>query len=178
MGNLSPRLSWMHILMSAHTTRAAGMKPSETTNKAIVEIMDRLGINCIVTASHPIIMGMMQLANETTLSAINEYPGRIYGYISVCPGEGLGAVKSELKKYALNPGFVGLKFLPGVITARLPSVNTSTRRTLQMKWPVWFLSHMGGQPADIRSKRNGRQPPWHEIAVRTPGRRRSSTHIN
>lgn len=87
--------------------------PSETTNKAIVEIMDRLGINCIVTASHPIIMGMMQLANETTLSAINEYPGLIYGYISVCPGEGLGAVKSELKKYALNPGFVGLKFLPG-----------------------------------------------------------------
>jgi len=87
--------------------------PSQTTNASIVGSMDRLGINCIVTAPHLMVMGMMQLANEITAAAIREYPGRIYGYISICPGEGMEAVKAELKKYEFHPGFVGLKLLPG-----------------------------------------------------------------
>lgn len=87
--------------------------PSQTVNDSIVASMDRLGINCIVTAPHMITMGMMQLANEMAAAAICEYPGRIYGYISICPGEGLEAVKAELNKYENHPGFLGLKFLPG-----------------------------------------------------------------
>lgn len=87
--------------------------PGSTTNAAVVSSMDRLGINCIVTAPHLLILGMMKSANEATVAAISEYPGRMYGYISICPGEGLEAVKTELKKYEYHPGFVGLKLLPG-----------------------------------------------------------------
>ncbi len=87
--------------------------PKETTNQAIVASLDRLGINCIVTAPHLLITGMMAAANTVAAAAAAEYPGRIYGYIVICPGEGMDAVKAELKKYGNHPSFVGLKFLPG-----------------------------------------------------------------
>ncbi|MGI5878449.1 MAG: amidohydrolase family protein [Christensenellales bacterium] len=87
--------------------------PQETTTGAIVRSMDRLGIDCIVTAPHPLVMGMMAVANETTAAAISDFPGRIYGYICVCPGEGMEAVREQIGLYADHPGFLGLKFLPG-----------------------------------------------------------------
>lgn len=87
--------------------------PVETTSAAIVKSLDRLGIDCIVTAPHMLVMGMMQVANEAAVEAMAEFPGRIYGYVSICPGEGMEAVKSELRKYERNPGFLGLKLLPG-----------------------------------------------------------------
>jgi uncharacterized protein len=87
--------------------------PRETTNAAIVKSLDRLGIDCIVTAPHMLVMGMMKAANESAVEAMAEFSDRIYGYITICPGEGLEAVKSELEKYGRNPGFLGLKLLPG-----------------------------------------------------------------
>lgn len=87
--------------------------PAETSNSAIIASMDRLGINCIVTAPHMLVMGMMETANKTTVAAIEEFPGRIFGYIAVCPGEGMEVIKAELKKYERDSRFVGLKFLPG-----------------------------------------------------------------
>jgi predicted TIM-barrel fold metal-dependent hydrolase len=87
--------------------------PRETTPDAIIRSMDRLGIDCIVTAPHPLILGMMAVANETAAKASRDFPGRIYGYISICPGEGLEAVKAQLQQYGADPNFLGLKFLPG-----------------------------------------------------------------
>lgn len=87
--------------------------PRETANAAVVASLDRLGIDKIVTAPHMLVMGMMRQANEATAKAACDFPGRIYGYIAVCPGEGLDAVRSELMKYGDDPRFVGLKFLPG-----------------------------------------------------------------
>ena len=87
--------------------------PAATSTAAVIQSLDRLGIDCIVTAPHMLVMGVMQAANEAAQAAIDEHPGRIYGYISICPGEGLEAVKAELEKYRRHPGFVGLKFLPG-----------------------------------------------------------------
>lgn len=87
--------------------------PHETATSAVVAGMDRLGINCIVTAPHPLVMGMMRVANKAAADAIRDFPGRIFGYISVCPGEGLDAVREELAQYGRDPGFLGLKFLSG-----------------------------------------------------------------
>ena len=87
--------------------------PSETTTAAVISSMDHLGIDCIVTAPHFLIAGMMKTANSAAEAAIAEYPGRIYGYISVCPGEGMDTVKEQITKYGKHPGFVGFKFLPG-----------------------------------------------------------------
>lgn len=102
-----------HTHISPYYFRGWYETPSETSNQAITESIDRLGINCIVTAPHPLIVGMMREANETALEAIREFSGLIYGYIGICPAEGPEAVRSELVKYAGNPGFLGIKFLPG-----------------------------------------------------------------
>ena len=84
-----------------------------TRNEVIVSLIDKLGIDCIVTAPHYLVLGMMQRANKTAQDSAREFPGRIYGYISVCPGEDIAVVKQELKKYGKDPSFLGLKFLPG-----------------------------------------------------------------
>lgn len=87
--------------------------PTETTNAAIVRSMDRLGIDWIVTAPHPLVPGMMAVANETAARAVKEFPDRIRAYVSICPGEGMEAVKEQLRRHGSDPGFVGLKFLAG-----------------------------------------------------------------
>ncbi len=87
--------------------------PDFTSNEAVISFMDRLGINCIVTSPHNLTMGFMEQANSEALKAAREYYGRIYGYISICPNEGLAAVKETIRKYGGNDRFVGLKFLTG-----------------------------------------------------------------
>jgi Predicted metal-dependent hydrolase of the TIM-barrel fold len=102
-----------HTHISPYYMSGWYQSPSETSNSAVVAKMDRLGIDCIVTASHKLIMGMTESANKTVAEAADQFPGRIYGYISICPGEGLAAVKAELKKYEKDSRFLGLKLLPG-----------------------------------------------------------------
>ncbi len=79
----------------------------------VLKDMSRLGIDCIVTAPHPMIQERMEEANRIAAQAAKEYPGKIYGYISIVPSCGMDAVKKELKMYRDNPSFLGLKFLAG-----------------------------------------------------------------
>lgn len=81
--------------------------------RSILEDLDRLGIDCIVTAPHPLLTERMEEANEMAAAAALEYPGKVYGYISVVPNCGMEAVKEQIAKYSKNPAFVGLKFLSG-----------------------------------------------------------------
>ena len=102
-----------HTHISPYYMNGWYQTPDEITTSAVIKSMDRLGINCIVTAPHPLIMGMMRTANSIAETAIKEHSGRIYGYISICPGEGLEAVRKQIARYGKHPGFVGFKFLPG-----------------------------------------------------------------
>ena len=102
-----------HTHISPYYMNGWYQTPAETDTAAIVRGLDRLGIDCIVTAPHPLIMGMMATANAITEAAVCDFPGRIWGYICICPGEGLAEVKAQLKKYGSHPGFIGMKFLPG-----------------------------------------------------------------
>lgn len=90
-----------------------GWYQSFTSNSDIIALMDHIGIDCIVTAPHSLIMGNMTYSNEVAADAAHEYPGRIYGYISIIPQEGLAEVKRNLDKYSKNSNFIGLKFLSG-----------------------------------------------------------------
>lgn len=80
---------------------------------SILEDLAKLGIDCIVTAPHPLLQERMEEANEMAEIAAKEFPGKVYGYISVVPSCGMDAVKAQIEKYAQNPAFVGLKFLSG-----------------------------------------------------------------
>jgi predicted TIM-barrel fold metal-dependent hydrolase len=56
---------------------------------------------------------MTTKANRIAAEAAAEYPGRIYGYISVAPSEGMDSLKQSIRQYGKDPAFVGLKFLGG-----------------------------------------------------------------
>ena len=80
---------------------------------SILEDLARLGIDCIVTAPHPMLQGRMAEANCMADAAAREFPGKVYGYLSVVPECGMAEVKEQIEKYGKNPNFLGLKFLSG-----------------------------------------------------------------
>lgn len=90
-----------------------GWYQSVTSNADIIALLDHLGINCIVTAPHSLVLGEMEYTNEAAAKAAEEFPNRIYGYIVVSPHEGMAAVSAALEKYSKNKNFVGLKFIAG-----------------------------------------------------------------
>ena len=81
--------------------------------KETVEDFSLVGIDCIVTAPHPLLPGFMEEANAIAAEAAEKYPGKVYGYISIVPWCGMEAVKEAIRQYGSDPRFVGLKFLSG-----------------------------------------------------------------
>ena len=79
----------------------------------VLEDLTRLGIDCIVTAPHPMVQERMEEANRMAAEMAIQYPGKVYGYISIVPSCGMDAVKKELETYREKPAFLGLKFLTG-----------------------------------------------------------------
>jgi len=91
----------------------SGWYQSFTSNKEVISLMEHLGIDCIITAPHILVAGRMEDANKAADRAAKEFPGRIYGYISICPHEGINAIKDAINNYSKNSSFIGMKFLPG-----------------------------------------------------------------
>lgn len=107
------------FIIDAHTHLAPYFKsgwhqnPDYTSLDSMIRVYDRLGVNCFVTAPHSITDGMTVEANEIALEASRRYPGRVYGYISVAPFEGLSVLRRNLNRFGKEPAFLGLKFLGG-----------------------------------------------------------------
>jgi len=102
-----------HTHMTEDYARGWHQMKSKTTLASVIETYDRLGVDCCVTAPHPLLDGMFEKANDIAATAAAEWPGRIYGYISAGPGEGLEAIKRTIAKHMKNSAFVGFKFLGG-----------------------------------------------------------------
>lgn len=104
-------------VIDAHTHigpyNLSGWHQHQTGTGELVRQMDRMGIDAIVTAPHPMVGGQMQQANKVALQAALDYPGRVYGYISIVPWCGLDEVRAEIQKYGTDPHFLGMKFLTG-----------------------------------------------------------------
>lgn len=106
-------------VIDAHThigpkyRRGWHQNPKYTSMEGFLELYDRLGINCCVTAPHPLCDCMTELTNATAAEQAEKYPGRVYGYIYITPVEGLDVCRQALAKYANNPAFLGLKYLGG-----------------------------------------------------------------
>lgn len=78
-----------------------------------IRMMDRLGIDTIVTAPHAFAGSYCEQANAIAARAIQRYPGRVLGYVTFNPVFGLGEAKRLTRKYLGRDGFVGFKFLSG-----------------------------------------------------------------
>lgn len=90
-----------------------GWYTAQTSTDNALALMDRLGIDCIVTAPHSLLMGDIDEANRAAQAAARQYPGKVYGYISIWPQGGVELVKQTLEQYAGDPAFLGLKLLAG-----------------------------------------------------------------
>ena len=104
-------------VIDAHThlyeISTVGMHQAFYSTEDTVKMMDRVGIDAIVTS--PIIMmrGEMELANRQSAEAIAQFPGRIYGLLTVTPHNGIESIKKEIERYRYAEGFVGMKMLIG-----------------------------------------------------------------
>lgn len=102
-------------VIDAHTHllpyRLKGWYQAYDKTEDVIHQMDRLGIDCIVTAPHPLINGTMEVANAAAAEAAELFPGRVKGYICIQPYQGVDEVKAQISKYSQNPNFLGLKFL-------------------------------------------------------------------
>lgn len=88
-------------------------KYDRTDTGLVLEDLARLGIDCIVTAPHPMVQQRMTEANRMAAKAAAMYPGKVYGYISIIPSCSMDVVQKELETYQNHPAFLGLKFLTG-----------------------------------------------------------------
>ena len=110
---LTPFIIDAHTHLAPYYRMGWHQKPDFTTVASIIRTYDEMGVNCCVTAPHMIIDSMTVWANEFAAQSALEFPGRIYGYISIAPFEGMDAVKENIRRFGKNPAFVGLKFLGG-----------------------------------------------------------------
>lgn len=108
---LAPFIIDAHTHLSYYYRSGWHQKPGYGDLKQIMHIYDTLGVDCIVTAPHELIDGVTVRANEVASQAAAEFPGRVYGYISVAPLDGMDVLKRSLARYGADPAFVGLKFL-------------------------------------------------------------------
>ena len=88
-------------------------KYDRTDTGLVLEDLQHLGIDCFVTAPHPMVQERMAEANAMAAQMASKYPGKVYGYISIVPPCGMDAVKKEIQTYGGDPRFLGFKFLTG-----------------------------------------------------------------
>ena len=79
--------------------------------KEVIAMMDRCGINTIVTAPHAMVGSYYEIANKISADAIKKYPGKIMAYLVFNPIFGVDETKKQIKQYFGKQGFVGFKFL-------------------------------------------------------------------
>ena len=110
---LSCKVIDAHTHVGAYDLSGWHQKHDAIDIASVLEYNDRLGIDCMVTTPHPLVIGKMDEANRISERLIAEFEGKIYAYIAVIPSCGLDAVKRELARCSGIKGFLGLKFLPG-----------------------------------------------------------------
>lgn len=96
-----------------HECSTGGLHQGLRGTEAVVQLMDRIGIDCIVTSPIVMELGDQVLANRQTVQAMQEYPGRIYGNLVLCPHDGAEAVRQTVRSFGSLPGFVAVKLLTG-----------------------------------------------------------------
>jgi hypothetical protein len=77
----------------------------------IVSCFDRLGIDAGVVAAHAGISSDFRLGNDQVLEAIDQHPGRIYGYCCINPNYP-EAVSNELERCFQSSSMRGIKLHP------------------------------------------------------------------
>lgn len=83
--------------------------PRQGSAQAIVEMLDKLGVECAFLSTNIGFAADFKRGNAQMAEAIKEFPERIYGYVVLNPNY-MEDMLPELKKYEDNQGFKGIKF--------------------------------------------------------------------
>ena len=83
----------------------------EARLEAMLEGMERTGIEAIMVSPHSALYGDTREGNTEMLEAVREHPGRIYGYCTIHPGYP-GEMQGELDRCFRERGVVGVKIHP------------------------------------------------------------------
>ena len=145
-------------VIDAHThlyeTSSGGLHQGFHSAADTVKLMDRIGIDAIVTS--PIIMGTgnVALANKQADEAARQFPGRIYGLLTIAPHDGVEGVKKEIARYCNNERFVGMKMLigyHGAVTREeyAPAFSFAQECGCPVTLHCWAGSMTDGQVAQI-----------------------------
>ena len=88
--------------------------------EGMIEAMDRCGVAMAICSHHLSIGPDAVLGNRLVAGAIDKYPDRFRGWITVNPHRPKEA-EEELRRYDEHPGFVGVKLHPDLLEARVDS---------------------------------------------------------
>jgi uncharacterized protein len=100
----------------------------------MVRVMDRCGVDLAVLSSHLGLQLDAAAGNRATARAVDEFPGRLLGYLTINPWHD---PEAELATWAGDPRFVGVKLHPDLHGYPL----TGSRYE-----PVWTYAERTGVP--------------------------------
>ena len=86
--------------------------------ESMIEVMDRSGIERLVFSSMLALYYDERVGNREMMSAVERYPGRLFGYVALRPGSGEQFQIDELEAYREVPGIAGVKIHPGLHETR------------------------------------------------------------
>ena len=79
--------------------------------KAMIRVMDRVGVNCAIISANMAFCADYRLGNDYTMHAVRKYPGRFYGYVVLNPHY-RDEMQRELKRCLKVKGMIGMKLHP------------------------------------------------------------------
>ncbi|MCX7795350.1 MAG: amidohydrolase family protein [bacterium] len=115
---------------------------------SMVKIMDRIGMEFAWISALIGIGPDYELGNEMVFEAMNAFPDRFKGYVTLSPYFA-GKMEDELKKRA-SQGFIGIKLHPGTHLYPIDGVNYlyAYKYADEHRWPI--LIHTWGE-RDVRT---------------------------
>ena len=122
-----------------------------------VRVMDRIGIDAACTSSIAAVLGCdVRRGNDEVIAAVNEYPGRIFGYIRVSPTDPAVGTGEEVERCA-GAGLRAIKIhnyqgVPYDAEAYRPAYEIADERG----WPI--LAHTWEGDMTVIDKLAGEYP--------------------
>jgi len=127
------------IDLHGHLGRVDFPRPDSTAD-AMVEVMDRVGIESVVVSHTRCLYDRPDFGNEEVLAAMQAHPGRILGYVVVHP-RSAEWVATEMTR-RVEQGFVGLKLhnangFPYTDPAYEPAIGIANERRMPVLLHTW-----------------------------------------
>lgn len=127
---------------------------------AMVELMDRLGIDAAWISPHVGIGPDSARANRDAYQAAADFPARLFPYVIVNPNHGRGAAEAEIAHWVARGGIRAFKLHPGTHQykatgeAYVPVFEYADAHRLPVLIHSWSADRLGGPPILAELARN------------------------